>query len=74
MKPYKNLGGNSSIVAYDYDTAAIYVQFKGGTVYKYTAEKVGEANFQKMKQLADAGQGLCSFINRNEQVRNGYAR
>ena len=74
MKPYKNLGGNSSIVAYDYDTAAIYIQFKGGAVYKYPAEKVGGANFQKMKQLADAGQGLCSFINRNGQLRNGYAR
>ena len=74
MKLYKNLGGNSSIVAYDYDTAAIYVQFKGGAVYKYPAEKVGGENFQKMKQLADTGQGLCSFINRNEQVRSGYAR
>ncbi len=74
MKPYKNLGGNSSIVAYDYDTTAIYVQFKSGAVYKYPAEKVGEANFQRMKQLADVGQGLCSFIHRNAQVRNGYAR
>lgn len=73
MKLYKNLGGNSPIVAYDYDTAAIYVQFKGGAVYKYPAEKVGGENFQKMKQLADAGQGLCSFIHRNEQVRNGYS-
>lgn len=73
MKLYKNLGGNSSIVAYDYDMAMIYVQFKSGAVYKYPAEKVGEANFQRMKQLADAGQGLCSFIHRNEQVRNGYS-
>ena len=74
MKPYKNLGGNSSIVAYDYDMVAIYVQFRGGAIYKYSAEKVGGVNFQKMKQLADAGLGLCSFIHRNEQVRNGYSR
>ena len=74
MKPYMNLGGNSSIVSYDYDMAAIYVQFRGGAIYKYPAEKVGGANFQRMKQLADAGQGLCSFIQRNEQVRNGFAR
>ena len=74
MKPYRNLGGNSSIVAYDYDMAVICIQFTSGAVYKYPAEKVGVANFQKMKQLADAGQGLCSFIHRNERVRNGYSR
>ena len=33
MKAYDNLGGNSGVVAYDYDSEVIKVQFDDGWIY-----------------------------------------
>lgn len=40
MKPYKNINGNSNVVAYSIEEESITVQFKSGkyTVYTYTYE------------------------------------
>jgi len=78
MPAYQNLGGNSSVDSFD-DTNApneITVTFKSGRWrhYQYTATSCGAANVARLLQLAAAGQGLGSFINRNAAVRNGYAR
>ena len=75
MKAYKNLGGNSSVVAYEYDATSICIQFKDGVKYEYTVAKLGEPIINEMKRLADAGQGLCSFISSNRpRVYNGWSR
>ena len=49
----------------------IRVQFSDGSIYLYTYESAGPANIEEMKQLAELGHGLNSFINKN--VRNLYA-
>lgn len=74
MAHYKNLGGNSGIVAYEIDSDSITVQFGSGQVrnYLYTYASAGRENVEKMKSLARAGQGLHSFIMRN--VKTGYER
>lgn len=59
-------GGRGSL-----DELAIDVEFGDGSIYTYTESSVGHANLQKMIQLANAGQGLNSFINR--QVKYQYA-
>ena len=64
MKTYDNLGGNSGVVAYDYDSHMIKVQFDDGWIYEYEASKIGAADFQKMISLAESGHGLNSYINR----------
>lgn len=70
MVAYKNLGGDSGIIAYEIGDNFIEVQFKDGDIYKYTNQSAGSANIQQMKQLAVAGSGLNSFISRH--VKNGY--
>ena len=72
MTPYRNLGGNSGIEAYEIGPDFIRVQFSDGSVYWYTYEKPGPQNVEHMKQLAVNGQGLNSFI--NTTVRDDYAR
>jgi hypothetical protein len=72
MERYKNLGGNSNVVAYEIGEGAITVQFGDGSVYFYTNQSAGMANIKEMQQLAVAGQGLNSFIGR--VVKKGYAR
>lgn len=50
---------------------SIKVKFYDGSLYLYTNNSAGSQNIRKMKELAIAGSGLNSFINRN--VRTGYA-
>jgi hypothetical protein len=70
MQRYKNLGGNSNVAAYEYGSDFIRVQFQDGSVYLYTYSSAGSQNIERMKQLADAGRGVNSFINTN--VRKSY--
>ena len=72
MTPYRNLGGNSGIEAYEIGPDFIRVQFSGGSIYLYTYASAGSQNIEHMKQLAVNGQGLNSFI--TTTVRDDYVR
>lgn len=72
MKLYKNLSGKSGVTAYAVADDAILVEFKRGVVYLYTDDTVGANNRHKMQHLAEAGQGLCTFI--TQHVRSDYAK
>lgn len=61
---YKNLGGNSSIRAYEITPTSINVQFNNGKWYSYSCSKAGRYHVETMKTLADKGIGLCSYIQR----------
>jgi hypothetical protein len=71
MERYANRGGDSNVVAYEIEPSSIKVQFGDGSIYLYTSQSAGAANLEHMKHLANAGQGLNSFIGR--VVRKGYA-
>lgn len=73
MKAYKDINGDSGIAAYDYGDDWIKVQFKDGHAYEYLASNIGQAHITTMKGLADAGNGLNSYIMRNPTVRNGWS-
>lgn len=72
MERYKNLGGDSNVVAYEEGIDFIRVQFSDGAIYLYTYASAGPSNIEHMKNLATSGQGLNAFINR--AVRKAYAR
>ncbi len=72
MTIYKNLGGNSNVVAYEIGQDYIKVQFGDGSIYLYTYMSTGRSNVEKMKALAVKGVGLNSFIGR--YIRKKYAR
>jgi hypothetical protein len=72
MQRYKNRSGDSGVVAYDIDAGQIIVEFHGGERYLYTEDSAGAANIAKMQELAEAGQGLASFI--SQHVHDRYAR
>jgi hypothetical protein len=71
MERYANNGGGSNVVAYEIEQSSIKVQFGDGSTYLYTSQSTGVENLERMKQLAQAGQGLNSYISR--VVRKGYA-
>jgi hypothetical protein len=72
MQRYKNLGGESGVVAYDIDAGQIIVQFKNGDRYLYTEDSAGAANVARMQALAKAGRGLSTFI--SQHVHDRYER
>lgn len=72
MTPYRDIDKDSNVSAYEYGGDWIQVQFKDGSVYEYTSSSAGQGNIDTMKQLAVAGEGLNSHIQR--YVRKGYSR
>lgn len=72
MKRYRNLSGESGVVAYDSHAHSIVVEFQDGTRYEYTEQSAGNDTIEAMKKLASLGQGLNTFISRF--VRDRYAR
>ncbi len=73
MKPYKDVDGDSGVLAYDYDQETIRVQFKHGGTYTYRSSKIGVTHLSTMKRLADSGDGLNAYINTNADVKHGWS-
>jgi hypothetical protein len=72
MERYKNLSGDSGVVAYEIGPDSLTVRFQTGETYLYTAQDAGAGNLAEMHRLAVEGQGLSSFISR--AVRQRYTR
>jgi hypothetical protein len=72
MQRYKDIDGDSGVHSYEYGEEHIVVQFDSGHVYTYTYRSAGHHNIERMKVLADSGEGLNSFIMR--RVKNRYAK
>jgi hypothetical protein len=71
MVRYKNLDGNSGVLAYEPGADFLKVQFTGGIVYLYNNKVTGKYNIEEMKMLADRGRGLSTYI--STFVKDRYA-
>ena len=71
MQRYRNLSGDSGVVAYEIGRDSIDVKFKDGWTYLYTYASAGPSQIEEMKKLAVAGQGLCKYI--VQHVHKSYA-
>lgn len=70
---YRNLDGDSNVVAYHIGEDYIEVEFADGAVYKYTYDSAGAINVERMKDLAEAGDGLNAYIDFNAKyLYEGY--
>ncbi len=65
MEPYRNIKGNSGVRAYEIGPDYVTIEFSDGAVYRYTYASAGEENVERMKGLAEAGQGLNTFLSTN---------
>ena len=74
MNTYANKNGDSSIVEYEHTNTSITIKFlhvanwgyKHSNTYKYTSRSAGQTYIDFMIELAENGQGLNSFIDRNK--------
>jgi hypothetical protein len=67
---YANTNGDSSVAAYKIGADYVQVRFTDGSEYLYTYASAGHSNIERMKVLAQQGDGLNSFIMSN--VRKKY--
>jgi len=67
---YKNINGDSGVIAYEIGDDFILAQFHDRKTYSYSYAKAGAFHVEIMKKLARQGHGLNSYINRN--VRKLY--
>ncbi len=73
MTPYKNVSGNSGVVAFELSAEFIKVRFRHEPkIYVYDNETPGLIHVRKMKKLAIAGQGLSTYI--SQHIRENFAR
>ena len=72
MERYRNLGGDSGVIAFELGAGFIVVQFEDGWKYEYTNQSAGANAVATMHRLAAAGEGLNSFI--STTVRKGFSR
>ncbi|MCU0090463.1 hypothetical protein N8H72_10875 [Pseudomonas koreensis] len=73
MEQYKNLAGDSGVIAYELGRGSITIQFAEGAyrTYLYDSHKPGAVIVAELMRLAVAGRGLNSYINR--YVKKNYA-
>lgn len=71
MQRYKNLHRNSGVVAFQSGPDYIDIEFRDGKRYRYTHNVPGQHEVETMKQLAESGEDLATFINQN--VRDRFA-
>ncbi len=72
MKRYRNLDGHSGVSAYESGEGFIRIRFVNGDAYEYTDEATGREHVANMRQLAQAGLGLATYVSRF--VHDAYAR
>lgn len=66
MEKYKNLNGDSGVEGFEIGSNFIRVKFKSNPrIYQYSYRKAGLNHVEKMKQLAQYGSGLNSYIDKN---------
>ena len=68
---YQNKGRRSGVAGFDVTENSITVYFKGGLYYLYNEVKPGLKAVHEMIELAKAGEGLNTYI--NKYVHDDYA-
>ena len=66
MVHYSNLHGGLGVLEFFISDTAVRVKFKtSSNVYVYTYDYPGQRHVDRMKELAVAGRGLQTYINKN---------
>jgi hypothetical protein len=72
VKRYRDIQGDSGVVAYETGPDYIRMTFKHGGTYVYDYASSGKFEVELMKGLADSGDGVATFISKFVKAR--YAR
>lgn len=66
MQKYNDINNDSNIESFEIGEDFIEVEFKDGSIYKYTYFSAGAHCVEEMKKLALNHNGLNSYISKNK--------
>lgn len=69
MAEYSGNKKKTGVRAYEIHPDSIDVEFSSGWVYHFSYEKPGPLRVERMKQLAESGHGLSTFISKHVKNR-----
>ncbi|HEX6163513.1 MAG TPA: hypothetical protein VFZ31_09115 [Vicinamibacterales bacterium] len=71
MTPYRGRshGSRIGVLAYEIQPDAIDVEFTSGWIYHFSYQKPGALRVERMKELAESGHGLSTFISKHVKNR-----
>ena len=72
MELYANKSGESNVKKYELKPDGIIVRFINNEVYEYNYQRTGKKHVENMKQMAQAGEGLGTYI--SVVTKYGYNR
>ena len=72
MKRYTGADTDTGVAAYESGPGWITIRFRRGGTYRYDGRHPGAEHVLEMQRLADAGDGLNTYI--NQHVRDDYAQ
>jgi hypothetical protein len=72
MELYRDPNGDSGIDSFECGPDWIRIRFKRGGTYVYDQSRPGSTHVERMKALAQSGDGLGTYI--NQHVRRAFAR
>jgi hypothetical protein len=64
----------SGVRGYEIGPESIDVEFSSGWVYHFSYQKPGPLRVERMKQLAESGHGLSTFISKHVKNRFEFRR
>jgi hypothetical protein len=70
MMVYKNISEESGVIAYELLAEGIRIQFITKDVYYYSYSAPGKEHVEKMKELAEKGRGLATYI--SQKIRKNF--
>ena len=70
MRQYGGHAKSHGVIAYEVGPDSIDVEFTSGWVYRFSYDKPGALRVERMKELAESGRGLSTFISKH--VKNRY--
>ena len=68
----RRYGGNSKkhgVTGFEIGPDSIDVEFTSGWIYRFSYQKPGQLRVDRMKELAESGRGLSTFISKHVKNR-----
>jgi hypothetical protein len=69
MRQYGTHAKSHGVIAYEVGPDSIDVEFTSGWVYHFSYANPGQLRVDRMKELAESGKGLSTFISKHVKNR-----
>lgn len=69
MQPYTDRGGDTTVIGFEDGDDFIRIQYLDGAILEFRVGEVSAAHVMNLRQLAQLGEGLQSYLSRHVPTR-----